>query len=100
MVLPADLVHYYLILAHYMILLSFFTVFSETICPDPNRAIQRMNGYIDNYIDPPYFVGVNLTFRCEGHRRLTGAITRQCLPNGRWSGMDTVCTETCKYLSF
>ena len=59
-----------------------------------------MHGYIDDFIAPPYYVGVNLTFGCERGLDLIGASLRQCLPNGRWSGVDTVCTELRKYLNY
>uniref|UniRef100_A0AAQ5Z4B3 Complement factor B n=1 Tax=Amphiprion ocellaris TaxID=80972 RepID=A0AAQ5Z4B3_AMPOC len=58
-------------------------------CPDPNVM---ENG---NVIPPQekYFVGNETTYDCYSGYTLRGSTTRQCLPNGKWSGSTPICSR-------
>ncbi|XP_051793148.1 complement factor B-like isoform X1 [Acanthochromis polyacanthus] len=58
-------------------------------CPDPN--VMEYGNVIPS--QERYFVGNETTYECYSGYTLRGSSTRQCLPNGKWSGSTPICSR-------
>ncbi|NP_001116166.2 complement C2 L homeolog precursor [Xenopus laevis] len=60
----------------------------KMLCPQP---VAFENG--EFYPRGPYFVGANITFKCNDGYTLRGSVERTCKRNARWSGVTAVCDD-------